>query len=42
VSDLKLHNNNNNNTRLTALCLGLPGWASTRKVQPIWIYSTKR
>ena len=28
---------NNNNTRLTALCPGLPGWASTRKVKPIWI-----
>ena len=24
-------------TRLTALCPGLPGWAGTRKVQPIWI-----
>ena len=24
-------------TRLTALCLGLPGWADTRKVKPIWI-----
>jgi len=24
-------------TRLTALCLGLSGWASTRKVKPIWI-----
>ena len=24
-------------TRLTALCLGLPGWAGTRKVNPIWI-----
>ena len=24
-------------TRLTALCLGLPGWAGTRKVKPIWI-----
>ena len=23
--------------RLTALCLGLPGWAGTRKVKPIWI-----
>ena len=23
--------------RLTALCLGLPGWASTRKIKPIWI-----
>ena len=25
------------NTRLTALFLGLPRWASTRKVKPIWI-----
>ena len=25
------------NTRLTALCPGLPGWAGTRKVKPIWI-----
>ena len=24
-------------TRLTALCPGLPGWASTRKTKPIWI-----
>jgi len=24
-------------TRLTALCPGLPGWASTRKVKQIWI-----
>ena len=24
-------------TRLTALCPGLPGWASIRKVKPIWI-----
>jgi len=24
-------------TRLTALCPGLPGWARTRKVKPIWI-----
>ena len=23
--------------RLTALCPGLPGWASTRKVKPVWI-----
>ena len=23
--------------RLTALCLGLPGWAGTRKAKPIWI-----
>jgi len=27
----------NNNTRLTALCLGLPWWAGTRKVKPVWI-----
>ena len=26
-----------NNTRLTTLCLGLHGWASTRKVKPICI-----
>ena len=24
-------------THLTALCPGLPGWASSRKVKPIWI-----
>ena len=24
-------------TRLTALCPGLPGWAGSRKVKPIWI-----
>ena len=24
-------------TRLTALCLWLPGWAGTRKAKPIWI-----
>ena len=24
-------------TRLVALCPGLPGWAGTRKVKPIWI-----
>jgi len=24
-------------TRLMALCLGLPGWASTRRVKPVWI-----
>ena len=40
-----LHNNKkvvnltdtHTHTRLTALCPGLPGWASTRKVKPIWI-----
>ena len=24
-------------TRLAAFCPGLPGWASTRKVKPVWI-----
>ena len=28
---------NNAHTHLTALCLGLPKWAGTRKVKPIWI-----
>jgi len=32
----------NNNTRLTALCPGLPGWAGNRKVKPMWIYWSKR
>jgi len=27
----------NTHTRLTALCPGLPGWAGTRKVKPVWI-----
>ena len=27
----------NTHTRLMALCPGLPGWAGTRKVKPIWI-----
>jgi len=31
----------NNSTRLTALCPGLPRWASARKVKPIWIYWSK-
>jgi len=26
----------------TGLCLGLPGWAGTRKVKPVWIYCSKR
>ena len=29
--------NPHTHTRLTALCPGLPRWASTRKVKPIWI-----
>ena len=31
-----------NNTRLTALCPGLPGWAGTRKVKSIWILLKRR
>ena len=33
VPDTRTHTH----TRLTALCPGLPRWASTRKVKPIWI-----
>jgi len=29
--------NTDTHTRLTALCPGLPGWAGTRNVKPIWI-----
>ena len=29
-------------TRLTALCPGLPAWAGTRKVKPIWINLLKQ
>ena len=29
--------NTHTHTRLTALCPGLPGWAGTRKVKPMWI-----
>ena len=29
--------NTHTHTRLTALCPGLPRWASTRQVKPIWI-----
>ena len=28
--------------RITALCPGLPGWAGTRKVKPIWIFTGAR
>ena len=31
------HETRNTHTRLMALCPGLPGWAGTRKVKPIWI-----
>jgi len=29
-------------TRLTALFPGLPGWAGTRKVKPIWFFTEER
>jgi len=31
------HTHTHIHTRLTTLFLGLPGWAGTRKVKPIWI-----
>ena len=31
------HSGTHTHTRSTALCPGLPGWAGTRKVKPIWI-----
>ena len=34
---LKTDTHTHTHTRLTALCPGLPGWAGTRKVKPIWI-----
>ena len=34
---LTIHTHTHTHTRLTALCLGLPEWAGTRKVKPIWI-----
>ena len=34
---MKFHTHTHTHTRLTALCPGLPGWAGTRKVKPIWI-----
>ena len=33
----KINTHTHTHTRLTALCPGLPGWAGTRKVKPIWI-----
>ena len=31
------HTHTHTHARLTALCPGLPGWAGTRKVKPVWI-----
>ena len=33
----QLSDNTHTHTRLPALCQGLPGWAGTSKVKPIWI-----
>ena len=33
----RTHTHTHTHVRLTALCPGLPGWAGTRKVKPIWI-----
>jgi len=32
-----VHTHTHTHTRLTALCPGIPRWAGTRKVKPIWI-----
>ena len=34
---LNIYQTTHTHTRLTALCPGLPGWAGTRKIKPIWI-----
>ena len=36
-----IHTHTHTHTRLMAHCLGLPGWAGTRKVKPIWILLKK-
>ena len=37
LSSKLLKEHTHSHTRLTALCPGLPGWASTRRVKQIWI-----
>jgi len=37
VAQLTASKHTHTHTRLMALFLGLPGWAGTRKVKPIWI-----
>ena len=37
LRNLTITINTHTHTRLTALCPGLPGWAGTRNVKPIWI-----
>ena len=34
--------NTHTHIRLRALCPGLPGWASTKEVKPIWIFTEAR
>jgi len=36
------YNNTHTHTCLMALCLGLPGWVSTRKVEPICLFPEAR
>ena len=36
-NDVLEHTHTHTHTRLTALFPGLPGWAGTRKVKPIWV-----
>ena len=33
----RLDTRSHTHTHLTALCLGIPGWAGTRKAKPVWI-----
>ena len=37
LSPNQQHQSTHTHTRLTALCQGLPRWAGTRQVKPIWI-----
>ena len=37
VSSVGDNSRTHTHTRLMALCPGLPGWAGTRKVKPVWI-----
>ena len=37
LSKQRWHTHTATHTRLMAFCQGLPGWAGTRKVKPVWI-----
>jgi len=37
IATVLTHTHTHTHNRLTALCPGLPRWADTRKVKPIWI-----